>query len=58
MVYNRNDCNHWIDADNRCMNTRHETLVLQADGPVNLSPNDCFVSSGLWPNPFSNFNTR
>lgn len=51
--YNREDWKHWNDADGDCMNTRHETLLAQADGIVKLSPDGCYVSTGLWVDPFS-----
>jgi len=51
--YNRDDWKHWSDADGDCMNTRHETLLEQADGDVNLSPDGCYVSTGTWIDPFS-----
>lgn len=52
-IYRREDWNHWIDADSDCMNTRHEVLLEQADGPVQLSPDGCYVSTGRWEDPFS-----
>jgi hypothetical protein len=35
------------------MNTRHEILLAQADGPVNKSPDGCYVSTGTWNDRFS-----
>jgi hypothetical protein len=35
------------------MNTRHEILADQADGRIKLSPDGCYVSTGLWNDPFS-----
>jgi hypothetical protein len=52
-VYNRSDWKHWTDVDGDCMNTRHEILADQADGRIKLSPNGCYVSTGLWNDPFS-----
>ena len=52
-VYNRKDWKHWSDLDNDCMNTRHEILKIQADGLIRLSPDGCYVSSGVWSDPFS-----
>lgn len=52
LIYSRDDWRHWIDADGDCMNTRHETLVAQAMGPVKLSPDGCYVSTGAWLCPF------
>lgn len=51
--YDRDDWKHWIDEDGDCMNTRHEMLLAQADGEVNLSPDGCYVSTGTWDDPFS-----
>lgn len=52
-IYQRSDWKHWTDADNDCMNTRHEMLKAQADGPIKLSPDGCYVSTGVWDDPFS-----
>lgn len=52
-IYNRSDWKHWSDFDNNCMNTRHEILKAQASGPVRLSPDGCYVSVGIWHDPFS-----
>lgn len=52
-TYKREHWNHWSDLDGDCMNTRHEILLEQADGPVTLSPNGCYVSKGTWIDPFS-----
>ncbi len=35
------------------MNTRHEILKDQADGKIKLSPDGCYVSTGVWNDPFS-----
>ena len=51
--YNRKSWPHWSDFDNDCMNTRHEILLVQASGPVKKSPDGCYVSTGLWNDPFS-----
>jgi hypothetical protein len=52
-IYSRDDWKHWSDFDADCMNTRHEILKDQADGPIKLSPDGCYVSTGLWDDPFS-----
>ena len=52
-VYDRNDWKHWSDFDGDCMNTRHEVLAAQADGPTKRSPDGCYVSTGAWNDPFS-----
>jgi len=51
--YNRKSWAHWSDFDGDCMNTRHEVLLSQADGPVKKSPDGCYVSTGTWNDPFS-----
>lgn len=35
------------------MNTRHEILLAQADGPVKKSRDGCYISTGTWDDPFS-----
>ncbi len=50
--YNRKSWAHWSDFDSDCMNTRHEILLEQADGPVKKSPDGCYVSTGSWDDPF------
>jgi hypothetical protein len=52
-IYNRKHWKHWSDVDGDCMNTRHEILAAQADGAIKLSPDGCYVSTGLWDDPFS-----
>lgn len=51
--YNRDSWSHWSDFDNDCMNTRHEILLVQADGPVKRTSNDCSILTGTWNDPFS-----
>ena len=51
--YNRDDWPHWSDLDGDCMNTRHEMLLAQVDGAINLSPDGCYVNTGTWKDPFS-----
>lgn len=52
-IYNRNDWKHWSDFDDDCMNTRHEILQAQADGPIVKSTDGCRVTAGIWDGPFS-----
>ena len=52
LVYDREDWKHWSDFDGNCINTRHEILKAQAIN-FRLSPDGCFVSVGLWNDPFS-----
>jgi len=51
--YNRKAWRHWSDVDGDCMNTRHETLLAQADGQAKLSPDGCYVSAAVWHDPYS-----
>lgn len=51
-IYRRADRKHWIDEDGDCMNTRHEILQAQADGPIVKSSDGCHVTSGTWNEPF------
>lgn len=51
--YDRSAWHHWIDADGNCINSRHEILISQADGPINRSPDGCYVSTGTWIDPYS-----
>ncbi len=52
-LYNRKEWKHWSDFDGDCMNTRHEILKAQADGPIKLSRDGCYVSKGVWNDSFS-----
>lgn len=52
-IYDRKDWSHWIDADGNCVDTRHEVLIAQATGPIKKSPDGCFVSMGMWNDPYS-----
>lgn len=52
-AYNRDEWKHWSDFDLDCMNTRHEILKAQADGPIRFSPDGCYVSMSTWHDPFS-----
>ena len=52
-TYNRNDWNHWIDADNDCQNTRAEVLITESTGPVTFTQgNQCTVATGQWLGPW------
>lgn len=52
-LYNRSDWPHWSDHDGDCMNTRHEILKSSSQRPPKLSPDGCYVSAGLWHDPYS-----
>jgi hypothetical protein len=51
--YNRGDWAHWLDIDGDCMNTRHEVLQASSKIKPRLSPDRCYVSKGLWADPYS-----
>lgn len=36
-----------------CMNTRHEILAAQSTDKARLSPDGCYVSKGVWLDPYS-----
>lgn len=52
-LYNRKDWPHWSDHDGDCMNTRHEILAASSKVRPRLSPDGCYVSMGLWDDPYS-----
>lgn len=56
--YNRDEWEHWIDADGDCQNTRHEVLIRDSRVPVTFrqEPNgkQCLVVAGEWLDPYSN----
>jgi outer membrane protein OmpA-like peptidoglycan-associated protein len=43
----------WADDDGNCMDTRHEVLVAMNVGNLMLSQDECFVSRGLWRDPYT-----
>ena len=45
-AYDRDEWNHWIDADGDCLNTRHE--VLQEESLIPATVEDCAVTAGQW----------
>ena len=51
--YYRSMFGGWIDEDQDCQNTRHETLIKLSVGPVNMKANGCRVSRGLWNDPYT-----
>ena len=52
-VYNRDDWDHWLDKDRDCINTRHEVLASSSLKPAKMSPDGCYVSNGVWYDPYS-----
>lgn len=56
-VYNRDDWNHWIDADGDCQDTRVEILIRDSKQPVRFkSKMQCRVAAGLWALPYTGGN--
>ena len=52
-LYNRDDWDHWIDADGDCQDTRGEILIRNSLKPVTYHSNaKCRVTGGLWELPY------
>ena len=52
-LYNRDDWDHWIDADGDCQDTRGEILIRNSLKPVTYHSNaKCRVIAGLWELPY------
>lgn len=52
LLYNRDDWEHWIDADGDCEDTRAEILIRDSQRTVSFDSGGCTVTSGLWPLPY------
>ena len=53
-LYNRDDWDHWIDADGDCQDTRAEVLIRDSLKPVTYHSNaKCRVTGGLWELPYT-----
>ncbi len=50
--YNRDDFGYPADLDDDCIDTRHEVLIEEATGPVELD-DECYVAEGEWYDPFT-----
>ena len=52
--YDRDDWNHWTDADRDCQNTRHEVLIEESLVEVTFKSADgCQVATGKWVDKFT-----
>jgi len=52
-LYNRDNWDHWIDADGDCQDTRGEILIRDSLKPVTYYSNaKCRVTGGLWELPY------
>ena len=52
-LYDRDEFRERLDLDDDCIDTRHEVLIEEADGPVELGDDECYVVAGLWYDPFT-----
>ena len=54
-AYDRDEWQHWIDADGDCQNARAEVLVAESTVAVTFTSasSDCTVATGRWLGPFT-----
>ena len=43
----------WLDFDDDCIDTRHEVLIEEVDGPFVMTEDGCAVVAGEWYDPFT-----
>ena len=52
--YDRDDWDHWSDADRDCQNTRQEVLIAESSVAVRFKDDrECRVASGKWTDPYT-----
>lgn len=50
---NRNEWQHWIDADGDFLDTRAEVLIQESRAPLTYSTTGCSILSGTWVDPWA-----